>query len=338
MPTVHIAGRVQYMPGPWGLDRPAAGAQVEIIDLDANGDDRIWSGTTDTQGRFGGTSSNWQDTIEVPVFNPLRGTWDRKQLPDPGDVLLLRARVRLQGREHVVMPFANGTPVPIVLPWGPVLAREQRALVVVNNTVAGGRQDLRALYAFIEAAGDAVARGLCGPVYGQIRSLNGADASLPALLDTLRALAGRAELCAIDLVLNMHGSPDTMYFHGAAGGVAASAVGRQMAALPGLRDKLRLLYNTSCYGSTHSAAMLQAGFDTAIGGRKVVANSATEYPAFLAAWAGGMPVGLAIEAANAAPLREPMDRYAEQQLHFQDVDSRKLLSGDAGLTIATVPR
>ena len=84
---------------------------------------------------------------------------------------------------------------------------------------------------------------------------------------------------------------------------------------------------------THAAALLQAGFDTAIGGRQVVANSVTEYPAFLAAWAGGAPVGPAIDAANAPPLREPMDRYATEQLHFPGVDSRKQVSGRADLTI-----
>lgn len=335
MGQLNIAGRVQYMPGPWGADVPAAGAQLEVFDIDTNGDDRIWSGSTGADGRFAGTSSEWQDKVSVPVWQPLPlpGKYVNKQVPDPTDLLLLKLRVRVDGREHVVQPFLNGTPVPVLLPFGPVVDRSQRALVVVNNTVAGGRPELRDLYRFIEAAGDAVAHALCGPVYADVRSLNGSDATLAAVVDMLRSLAARPALRAIDLILNMHGAEGILYFHGAQGGVAVDQVRQQLQAVGGLSAKLRLLYDTSCYGASHAAAMRQAGFDTAIGGRAVVANSATEYPAFLAAWAAGSPVGPAIELANAPPLREPMDRYATEQLHFTGVDSRKQVSGRADLTI-----
>lgn len=335
MGQLNIAGRVQYMPGPWGAGLPVAGAQVEVIDIDANGDDSIWRGSTGADGRFSGTSSEWQDKVSVPVWQPLPlpGRFVNKQVPDPTDLLLLKLRVRVDGREHVVQPFLNGTPVPVLLPWPPVVERSQRALLVVNNTVAGGRPELRELYRFIEAAGDAVAQALCGPVYADVRSLNGSDATLAAMVSTLRGLAARTELRAIDLILNMHGAAGKLYFHGAASGVAVDEVRQQLQAADGVGGKLRLLYNTSCFGATHAAAMRQAGFDTAIGGRGVVANSVTEYPAFLAAWATGSPVGPAMELANAPPLREPMDRYASERLHFSGVDSRKVVSGRADLTI-----
>jgi hypothetical protein len=334
MGQLNIAGRVQYMPGPWGADVPAAGAQVEVFDIDVDGTDRIWSGSTAADGRFAGTSSEWQDRRTVPVWQPLPlpGRFVNKQVPDPADLLLLKARVRVDGREHVVQPFLNGTPVPVLLPWGPLVERSQRALVVVNNTVAGGRPELRDLYRFIEAAGDAVAHALCGPVYADVRSINGSDATLAAVVAVLRSLAARPELRAVDLILNMHGADGTLFFHGTSG-VAVDLVRQQLQAVGGLSAKLRLLYNTSCFGATHAAAMRQAGFDTAIGGVGVVANSVTEYPAFLAAWAAGSPAGPAMELANAPPLREPMDRYATEQLHFPGVDSRKQVSGRADLTI-----
>lgn len=334
MGQLNIAGRVQYMPGPWGVDEPAVGAQVEVFDIDADGSDRIWSGSTGADGRFGGTSSDWQDRITVRVWQPLPlpGRFVNKQVPDPGDFQLLKLRVRVDGRELVVQPFLNGTPVPVVLPWGRLVERSQRALVVVNNTVAGGRADLLPLYRFIEAAGDAVAHALCGPVYAQVRSLNAGDATLVALVNTLTTLAAQPGICAIDLILNMHGAPGKLYFSGAPE-VAVDAVRQQLQAAPGVSAKLRLLYNTSCYGASHAAAMRQAGFDTVIGGQAVVANSATEYPAFLATWAAGSPVGPAMELANAPPLREPMDRYASERLHFPSVDSRKQVSGRADLTI-----
>lgn len=340
MASLTIAGRVQYMPGPWGLNKALAGAQVELFDIDlGGGDDRIWQGSTDAEGRFSGNSDEWQDKKTLRVFDPRVGRWVETQVPDPSDVLLLKLRVTAQGRQHEVMPYLYNAPVqlPVIVPWGtPEVRKEQRALVVVNNTVAGGAAELRELYRFIEAAGDAVAVALCGPHYAQRRSLNGSDATLAALLSNLRTLAARPEICAIDLILNMHGSRGKMHFHGAPG-VDVEQVRLQMQAVPGLVGKLRLLYNTSCYGATHANAMRQAGFDTCIGANHVVANSATEYPAFLAAWVAGSAVAPAIAVANAPPLREPMDRYASEQLHFTDVDSRKDVIGNGLLTISTVP-
>ena len=347
MASLTIAGRVQYMPGPWGLNKALAGAQVELFDIDlGGGDDRIWHGSTDAVGRFSGNSDEWQDKKSLRVFDPRQGRWVETQVPDPSDVLLLKLRVTAQGHQHEVTPYLHNPPVqvPVIVPWGcevrkeqrALVVRSQRALVVVNNTVAGGAADLRDLYRFIEAAGDAVAVALCGPHYAQRRSLNGSDATLAALLSNLRTLAARPEIDAIDLILNMHGSPGKMYFHGAPG-VHVDQVRQQMQAVPGLARKLRLLYNTSCYGATHANAMRQAGFDTCIGANHVVANSATEYPAFLAAWVAGSAVAPAIAVADAAPLREPMDRYASEQLHFPDVDSRKDVIGNGLLTIGSVP-
>ena len=193
-----------------------------------------WDSTSDSGTCSAATGSTGAD-----------GRFVNKQVPDPGDLLLLKLRVRVDGREHSVQPFLNGTPVPVVLPWAPRVERSQRALVVVNNTVAGGRADLRDLYRFIEAAGDAVAHAPCGPVYADVRSLNGSNATLAALVATLRTLAARPELRAIDLILNMHGEPDTMFFHGAPG-VAVDQVCRQLQSTSGVSGKLRLLYNTSC--------------------------------------------------------------------------------------------
>jgi hypothetical protein len=342
MSKIQISGRVQHMPGPWGAAVAARNAGVEVIDVDPGGsDDVIWSGATDSQGSFAGTSQEWQDMRSVRVWVqtsviPPRGHWEDRSVPDPGDVLLLKLRIRQDGRTHDVFPFANGAALPVVLPWGPkdYVAREARALLVLNNTVDQGRANLRALYQFLEASGDAVARSICGPHYQAVRSLNGSAATLDGFCQALKDLAGASGIKAVDAIVNMHGSPGVLWFAGAASGVDMATLRNRLMAL-GLAGKLRLLYNTSCYGASHAPAFCDGGFNAVIGARKVVCNSASEYPLLLKGWTSGVGLCAALAPAQAAPLREPMDQYAREHRDFPDADSFKTIKGDEALAIGS---
>ncbi|CAD5372869.1 conserved hypothetical protein [Rubrivivax sp. A210] len=339
---IQVNGRVQYMPGPWGMAVAAAGAQVEVIDVDPGGtDDVIWSGRTGADGRFSGTSSEWRDNKNLRIWVvsgwPPRGRWVDQSVPDPTDVLLLKLRVRANNRTHEIFPFANTAPLPVILPWGPpYLAKSARALLVVNNTVEMGQARYRALYQFLEASGDAVARSICGPHYQTVRSLNGSAATLQAFLDALRDLAQAPGIQGVDTIVNMHGADGSLLFAGS--GSAGVAVANLASGLAGLKlaGKLRLLYNTSCYGHSHAPAFLQGGFNTVIGGRRVVCNSASEYPLLLSNWVAGLGVEAALAPAQAAPLRDPMDQFARSVLGFTDADSFKLVSGNGALTIGAL--
>ncbi|MBI5258805.1 MAG: hypothetical protein HY855_20030 [Burkholderiales bacterium] len=342
MSKIQIAGQVQHMPGPWGLALPAAGVQVEVIDVDqGGGDDLIWRGRTGADGRFAGTSSEWQDTTRVNVWVvsgfPPRGQWVSKTVPDPGDLLRLKLRVQAQGRTHEVFPFANAAPLPVLLPWGPAFVpKAARALLVVNNTVEMGAPKYRALYQFLETSGDAVAHSLCGPHYQSVRSLNAGAATVQGFLDALRDLARAPGIQAVDAIVNLHGAEGALLFAGTgAGGLPVASLGDKLVNL-NLAGKLRLLYNTSCFGHSHAAAFTQGGFNTVIGGRRVVCNSATEYPVLLSQWVAGLGVEAALATAQAAPLREPMDQIARTQLGFDEADSFKLVSGNPALTIGSL--
>ena len=340
MGKVQLSGRVQHIPGSWGVSVPVRGASIEVIDIDPGGsDDVIWTGSTDTEGKFSGTSKEWQDTKTFSVWVqdsliPPRGHWENKTVPDPTDLLLLKVRVKQAGRTHEAFPFLNSSPVPVVVPWGPptILTRDSRALVIVNNTVDLGRADLKALYQFLETSGDAVARAILGPYYKSITSLNGSGATTDGFCNALRAASQLPGVKAVDAIINMHGGDGKLFFfEGGSNGVAVSTVRTKLEAL-NIKGELRMAYNTSCYGRSHAAALCGGGFNAAIGSRKVNANSASEYPVLLSLWAAGQVLEIALAAGQAAPLREPMDAAA-RQLGFNDVDSSKTIEGNRLMTI-----
>lgn len=131
MSALKVKGRIFHAAGPWGFRVPVDGATVTITDLDApgKGDDNIWNGTTDADGRFQGTTSDWKDTTKVTVPGYLKGFPARwipphdEWIPDPTDILVLVAGVQ-QDRFQTTLPFAyinDATPSPdLVVPWPPL--------------------------------------------------------------------------------------------------------------------------------------------------------------------------------------------------------------------------
>src|SRR5437773_6751840 len=73
---------------------------------------------------------------------------------------------------------------------------------------------------------------------------------------------------------------------------------------PTKRAKLRIVSSTARFGATHRTAWLNSGFKAASGSTGIYSDSATSYPAFLAAWIIEAKFSDAVAAANAAdPLR-----------------------------------
>jgi hypothetical protein len=341
MSNIQVTGHVQHLPGNWGLGKAIRNATIDIIDVDplpGQHNEIIWSGTTDNEGNFSGQSSEWQDRLKVWVVDsiiPPKGHWRQTNNPDPTDVLLLKLRVRQAGHTHEVLPYLNSAAIPVIVPWGPptAITKNTRALVVVNNTVTLGRQDLKDLYKFIENSGDVMARGELTPYYKSITSLNGVAATVDGFCNALRTASQLAGVHAVDAIINMHGSDGVMFFaDGGNNGIPVATVQTKLAAL-GLQSELRLAYNTCCYGATHAAALVGGGFSAAIGSRKTNANSESEYPLFLSLWAAGLNINDALNIAQAPALREPADAIATNVLNFKDVDSFKTIAGIANLTI-----
>ena len=137
MPTLTFNNRVVYFPGAI----PCANAQVTIYDVDqgGNGTDKIFSGTTNSNGYFSGTSTNWQDTNTVRVPNPFGGPSSTMSIPD---TLILMIQIKVDGKDTGQLPFtlppAGVTAPPIILPFPPPTPS-----LTVNGQACSGGYDLQ---------------------------------------------------------------------------------------------------------------------------------------------------------------------------------------------------
>lgn len=350
MNPLHIRGRLVYRPGPWGLALPAAAAEVQVSEVEPptqrSGHNLLWSGTTDADGCFEGTSSEWQDTISlwIPGADPhgiplVGGHWEQR--PNPLDVAILKVRVVQGNHEQECFPFVNDAPAPLVLPWGPPqniqVPQARRVLVVLTSVVHAGCADWKPLYAFMEVAGPVLAKQILGPAYKEVATkLTGQAATLEAFLETLRAVGADASIKAIDVIFNLHGTPGYVWFADCS--VKTPTLREQLQGLR-LGNRLRMLYSGACYGASHLEDLTAAGcFAVASGAVGIDANQATEYPTFLALWAHGLQYRQALDIANEPHTRKIQDDLAAtftRAANLDAPDSRKEIVGKAELTIGT---
>lgn len=220
-----------------------------------------------------------------------------------------------------------------------MISKEQRALIVVSQLTNGIPADQQWLYRFIEAAGHSVAEITLKDDYASYVQLLDENATTDNLIASLSELGAKAEIQAIDLLVLLHGSKDSLEFHN--GSWFTPSMAATLSGL-GISPKLRLVYSTACYGATHNDDFLQAGFKTAIGALKVNTNSAFELPMLLNLWALGKTVKEALRLGDKPATRKLSDEAAKafgrlSNLPWvKEVNSQKLLSGNAELTIETI--
>ena len=99
------------------------------------------------------------------------------------------------------------------------------------------------------------------------------------------------------------------------------------------------MYSTCCFGDSHSADFIAAGFDSAIGSKKVNANAAVEFGPLLSLWQFDFKLSDCL-----APTIPPTPAAdAAASLYGQTantswknaVDSTKVLRGNPNLKIST---
>lgn len=211
--------------------------------------------------------------------------------------------------------------------------RQNRVLLIVNHLASG---DTDYLYRFIESAGRATVETTLGDDYANLVKLYGGNATRARFIAALRREGAKAAVKRIDVVLMLHGSPGEVVFHD--GDADTAALAADIAAL-NIRSKLRFLYSTCCYGDSHSADWLSAGFDTAIGAKKVNANAAVELAPLLSLWQFNVKASDCL--APTIPPTGPNDTVARaygraHQLSWAgDVNSSKVIRGNAGVRIST---
>ena len=233
--------------------------------------------------------------------------------------------------------LARGTgPAPTVS-----VSKEQRDAVVFLSNLAPTDQPAKAFYEFVAFSAEGAVPVLT-PVYRKVHLVKGADATLTALVSTLNAAASVSSVRAVDLIFVTHGVSDKVVFS-PADRVTMFAV--RHAIVNGLsaakRAKLRAVFSTACFGALHRGEWQNAGFNVASGSRKIYADSALSYGAFLSAWASGQSFSSAVGIANASDPLDAQDKAATpvlRQFGFseaeaKEVDSTRVIVGTGALTI-----
>lgn len=213
------------------------------------------------------------------------------------------------------------------------ISKNERVLIVINH-VASGEFDY--LYRFIEAASRATVETILKDDYEKIVKLYGVNATLVKLIDNLKTEGARNSIKRIDLIVNLHGTPGEIVFEDVR--KKSTEVRDKIKAL-NLGSKLRLVYSTCCDGDSHSADFIAAGFDSAIGSKKVNANAAVEFATFLSLW----QFDFKLEDCLAPTIPPTPASDAAARLYGQvantkwkdRVDSTKVIRGNPNIKIST---
>jgi len=213
--------------------------------------------------------------------------------------------------------------------------KDERAVIVISDlTELPPEKDK--LYTFIERAGRAVCETLLKSNYADYVTLYDASATKANLVQTLQTIGAKPTIKAIDLIVMLHGSTNRLGFKG--GSYKTDILATDIAAL-NLRGKLRLVYSTACFGSSHNDDFRNAGFNTSIGARKVNTNAAAELPAILQLWVSGQKIKDSLAVAENPFTRDAADAAAKLFADFNNlsyknnIDSDKVLAGSGQLTI-----
>jgi hypothetical protein len=213
------------------------------------------------------------------------------------------------------------------------ISKNQRVLIVINHIASG---DTDYLYRFIEEAARSTIQATLGDDYARIVKLYGANATLGKLTTALSTEGAKNSVKRIDLIVMLHGGPGILVFKN--GDKESSFVKSQIAAL-NIQAKLRLVYNTSCFGDSHSADFIAAGFNSAIGSKKVNANAAVEFAPLLSLWQFNVKLSDCLSpTVPPTPAADAAARAYGQVANTSwknKVDSTKVLRGNANLKIST---
>jgi hypothetical protein len=204
----------------------------------------------------------------------------------------------------------------------------ERALLVYSEFTNTSTQNM-ALYTFVEKSGVALALGLTLH-YRKIKTVSGRNAGSRDFVEALAELGREPKVEIIDVLMHMHGNPNKMYFNDT---VSSDALQNDIARLR-IGRKLRMFYTTACYGATHAQDMVQAGFTCGSGAIGVNANSASEYPEFLARWVAKDSFADSINKSYNAMATNLAENQA-RKMGFDDVDSTKRIYGNGYINITT---
>jgi len=194
---------------------------------------------------------------------------------------------------------------------------------------------LKFIYSFTENSAIAVALGVLGGDYKKVIIRKGKNATKAKFLKALKAAATTTGVKAVDVFLQLHGDDKQFIFDD--GSVDASDLRDEILKLKLPPGRLRLLYNTTCYGdSQNSPYMINAGFATTIGSHAINCTGATEFPTFCSLWQIGKKVVDIMAVADDPGTRAIQDAAAKafSPAAFSNANSKKYIQGNKNLTIS----
>jgi hypothetical protein len=223
------------------------------------------------------------------------------------------------------------------------VSKTQRGAVVFVANLAQGSDFEVAFYNFVQFAAAQIAQTALGPLYNHVRVVQGNNATLANLHVALKAEADRSGAKAVDLIFVTHGLSNKVLFSDGKKSMTTVTADIVSHLNPTERAKLRIVFSTACFGATHRTAWLNSGFKAASGSTGIYSDSATSYPAFLAAWIIEAKFSDAVAAANAADPLRISDNAARVWFNSQgkpdfanQVNSNRVVSGNGALKIGTM--
>lgn len=206
------------------------------------------------------------------------------------------------------------------------VGRGERDLVAIVNLSL--LRDSKLHYRYEETrAAMKIERDL-GGAYRKIRFLTGHGATHDGFLAALAEAEREPAVKAVDVIVYLHGHPGEVGFVDT-GFYPMDRLRDEILALPSAASggrKLRALYSDACYGETHMADWLRAGFRAVSGSVGTDANWSLDLNRFMNAWRKGKSFGAAIDRANSVWATKLMDRVVRG-------DSTKRTDGETSFTI-----
>ncbi len=176
-----------------------------------------------------------------------------------------------------------------------VVGYKERALVVISEIDTGGIPQFKKLYQVLERLTEKTVLDLLHGSYAQIEILNNEEATVPYFKETIKNLVLQEQIKAIDVIVSVHGNPNSLLFKDREWKMAeieayflSAQDDQDKDFVIQMKKKLRMLYNLSCFGTTHNRSFVSMGFDASTGSINVNANSEVEFVPVLLNWRKGI--------------------------------------------------
>jgi hypothetical protein len=211
--------------------------------------------------------------------------------------------------------------------------RSERALVAVVNLSLRARSN-RAIYRYEEKRAAKKIRRDLASHYGRTVIFEGKAATRENFLRAVREVSADPAVRAIDVIVYLHGAPgaiafvDTGYFPSARIRDDLLALDTEVRAETGGVSKFRALYSDACWGESHIADWLRAGFRTVSGAIDQDSNWSKDLGRWMKTWRERGSFEAAIRRAN----RVWTSGFTDWVIGG---NSRKLIEGERAITIDT---